>query len=107
MNNLTQLGRHKRSHTDRLTGHQAITRQRLSITRHTLYTDKMKRNYAIDSLRLIAVCLVIYIHIFEINKGFVFSESLSWKTADVFFGLSRLAVPVFFAISGWYIFSKS
>lgn len=67
----------------------------------------MKRNYAIDSLRIIAVCLVVYIHIFELNKGFVYSDSMSWKLADVFFGLSRLAVPVFFAISGWYIFSKN
>jgi|GEM_PF-2732446 len=65
------------------------------------------RNYAIDALRFIAVCFVIYIHIFAINTGFVYSESLSWNTADVLFGLARLAVPVFFAISGWYIFSKN
>jgi surface polysaccharide O-acyltransferase-like enzyme len=33
--------------------------------------------------------------------------SLTWKIVDILFGLARLAVPVFFAISGWYIFSKN
>jgi len=69
-------------------------------------TDRPTRNYAIDALRFIAVCFVVYIHIFEINKGFTFSDSTSWKVVDILFGISRLAVPVFFAISGWYIFSK-
>lgn len=65
------------------------------------------RNYAIDAIRFIAICFVIYIHIFEINKGYVFSEDLSWKITDILFALSRLAVPVFFAISGWFIFSNN
>jgi len=65
------------------------------------------RNYLIDALRFIAICFVVYIHIFEINGGVKFSDtSTSWKFIDVLFGAARIAVPLFFAISGWFIFSK-
>jgi surface polysaccharide O-acyltransferase-like enzyme len=64
------------------------------------------RNYWIDALRFIAICFVVYIHIFAINRGIVFSNGISWKFIDVTLGLSRLAVPIFFGISGWFIFSK-
>lgn len=64
------------------------------------------RNYLIDALRFVAICFVVYIHIFEINKGVSFSDDASWKLIDVLFGLARLAVPIFFAISGWFIFSR-
>lgn len=69
--------------------------------------SRVSRNYAIDALRFIAVCLVIYIHIFEINYGFKFVPGPTWAVVDIVFGIARLAVPLFFAISGWYIFSKN
>jgi len=70
-------------------------------------STKPTRNYAIDALRFIAICFVVYIHIFEVNKGVVFSDNFSSKIIDILFGISRLAVPMFFAISGWFIFSKN
>ncbi len=68
---------------------------------------KPTRNYAIDALRFIAICFVVYIHIFEINKGFVFGDNDSSKVIDILFGISRLAVPIFFGISGWFVFSRN
>jgi surface polysaccharide O-acyltransferase-like enzyme len=65
-----------------------------------------ERNYAIDAIRTIAICLVIYIHVWAINPGLSYTDSFPWKIIDLMFGFSRLAVPVFFAISGWFIFSQ-
>ena len=87
-----------------------IIRQLLDIillVKKAIKNTELVRNYSIDALRFIAVCFVVYIHIFAINQSFVFSNSFSWKITDVLFGLSRLAVPIFFAISGWFIFSRN
>jgi peptidoglycan/LPS O-acetylase OafA/YrhL len=59
-----------------------------------------KRNNAIDILRLIAAFLVVFIHM-----GIKYApESTTEKTASVILFIARLAVPIFFAISGWFLY---
>ena len=52
---------------------------------------KPKRNLTLECCKLIAACFVVFIHV-----------PFPWQTGEIVICLARFAVPMFFAISGWY-----
>ena len=61
---------------------------------------KIKRNNSIDMIKLVCACLVVSIHI---KPLFDLSESAGIFLTEI---LSRIAVPFFFAVSGYFFASK-
>lgn len=71
-------------------------------------------SYKINTLSLISIILVLYIHshnLFIVDLGMIRESSLI-KELNVFFqnfvsgALSRVAIPIFFVISGFFLFKK-
>lgn len=54
----------------------------------------MQRNYSIDTLKALCAFLVIILHV-------------AWAYTDTFLPLARAAVPVFFMISGYFMYRDS
>lgn len=54
----------------------------------------MQRNYSIDILKALCAFLVIILHV-------------AWAYTDTFLPLARAAVPVFFMISGYFMYRDS
>lgn len=63
---------------------------------------KDDRNSTIDALRLIAAFLVVYIH-----SGFHGLDGKAGVIGTFLLVIGRLAVPFFFAVSGYFIFSRN
>jgi len=58
------------------------------------YLKIINRNYAIDSLRLICAFFVVFLH-------------CNYKSNNVFIVITRTAVPIFFMISGYFLFQRT
>jgi surface polysaccharide O-acyltransferase-like enzyme len=54
----------------------------------------MERNYCIDTLRVVAILLIIYIH--------VYSFAVHTPATTYILALTRIGVPLFFLISGYF-----
>jgi serine/alanine racemase len=62
----------------------------------------MKRNSSIDSFRIIAAILIVFLHVPQLYL--VAYENPIWAGVMC---IARLAVPFFFVVSGYYLFSKN
>ena len=79
--------------------------QSISITKNKRRTaQESNRNLTIDIIRIVLAILVVYLHID--NLLYLRSGLSSPATAvdNYIIVLARLAVPMFFAISGYYFF---
>lgn len=59
-----------------------------------------KRNYLVDIFKFIAATMVVGIHCAPLNSYNQFLNNV------IFQGVSRIAVPFFFMISSFFLFSK-
>lgn len=62
----------------------------------TTSTVQRQRNLTLECCKLIAACFVVFIHV-----------PFPGSTGEFVLCLSRFAVPMFFAISGWYCYQAS
>lgn len=63
-----------------------------------------KRNYTIDTIRLFAIFFIVFIHT---TPGYnSMNSDLQQNIIQIIFAIARLGVPIFFAISGYYLYKK-
>ncbi|XJS10999.1 acyltransferase family protein [Aerococcaceae bacterium WGS1372] len=62
------------------------------------------RNYSIDSVRMLASLAVVFMHVVNYLPTTTYAN---YWTYDWYFPLLDLAVPIFFAFSGYFLYSKN
>ena len=72
----------------------------ISINKNNLSENNKKRILYYDNLRIISSFAVIIIHVSAIYHYRFNLNSINWKIALYFDGISRFSVPIFFMISG-------
>lgn len=71
-----------------------------------LDVSAQSRDVRYDLLRIIAACMVVFLHVSAAKWDVAESNSIEWATMNLYDSLVRSAVPIFFMLSGAFMLRK-